>query len=97
MTYYRIPVKRASWCGDSSGMQNIGRHILHRTESEVTRDEAVQVGVESLAAWHDREHGLRCTCAEGERIGYQAEAVVDALTAEGAVFEPYQGPGPERF
>lgn len=61
----------------------------------MTRDEAVQVGVETLATWHDREHGLRCTCAEGELFGYQA--VVDTLIAEGAVFEPCAGPGPERL
>ncbi len=63
----------------------------------MTRDEAVQVGVEALAAWHDTEHGLRCICIDGEQFGYQAAAVVDTLIAEGAAFEPYSGPGPERL
>ncbi len=63
----------------------------------MTRDTAVQVAVETLAAWHDAEHGLRCTCVEGEQFGYQAAAVVDALIAGGWTSEPYGGPGPERF
>ena len=54
----------------------------------MTRDEAVQVAVEALAAWHDQDHGLRCTCVEGERFGYQASAVIDALIAGASVFEP---------
>ena len=57
----------------------------------LTRDEAVQVGVESMAVWHDREHGLRCTCAEGERFGTRQR--VDALIAQGAPFDAYTLPG----
>ena len=47
----------------------------------MTRDIAVQVAVEAMARWHDQDHGLRCTCVEGEQFGYQAAVVVDAPTA----------------
>lgn len=59
----------------------------------MTRDEAIQTGVFALARWHRQDHGERCTCLEGEKFGYQAAAMVDALAAEGMRFEGYKGTG----
>jgi hypothetical protein len=59
----------------------------------MTRDEAIQSGVFALARWHDRDHGDRCRCLEGEKFGFQAAAVVDALAAEGMPFDGYAGTG----
>ena len=55
----------------------------------MTRDEAIQSGIFALADWHHRDHGDRCRCLEGEKFGYQAAAVVDALAAEGIPFDRY--------
>jgi hypothetical protein len=60
----------------------------------MTRDEAIQSGVFALADWHRRDHGDRCRCLEGEKFGYQAAAVVDALAAEGVEFEAYDATDP---
>jgi hypothetical protein len=34
----------------------------------MTRDEAIRVGISSLAKWHRRDHGERCVCLEGEQF-----------------------------
>lgn len=60
----------------------------------MTRDEAIRVGIMALADWHDRDHGIRCVCLEGEQFGSQASAVVDALAAEGVTFDGHQSPDP---
>ena len=57
----------------------------------MTRDEAIRTGIFSLARWHKRDHGERCRCLEGEKFGFQAAAVVDALAAEGMPFDGYAG------
>jgi hypothetical protein len=57
----------------------------------MTRDEAIRVGIFTLSDWHRRDHGERCVCLEGEQLGAQSAAVVDALAAEGMRFEGYSG------
>jgi sugar (pentulose or hexulose) kinase len=57
----------------------------------MTRDEAIRVGIFTLAEWHRRDHGQRCVC---EQLGAQSAAVVDALVAEGMSFDRYSGTGP---
>jgi hypothetical protein len=57
----------------------------------MTRDEAIRVGIFTLADWHRRDHGERCVCLEGEQLGAQSAAVVDALAAEGMTFDGYPG------
>jgi hypothetical protein len=57
----------------------------------MTRDEAIRVGIFTLADWHRRDHGERCVCLEGEQLGAQSAAVVDALAAEGMAFDRYSG------
>jgi hypothetical protein len=59
----------------------------------MTRDEAIRVGIFTLSDWHRRDHGDGCRCLEGEKFGYQAAAVVDALAAEGMHFDGYEGTG----
>ena len=59
----------------------------------MTRDEAIQTGIFALARWHQQDHGDRCRCREGEKFGYQAGVVVDALAAEGMQFDGYEGTG----
>jgi hypothetical protein len=54
----------------------------------MSRDEAIQIGVFALARWHRQDHGDRCLCLEGEKFGYQAAAVVDALAAAGMTSPP---------
>jgi hypothetical protein len=39
------------------------------------------------------DHGERCACLEGEKFGFQAAAIVDALGAEGALFDAWEAPG----
>lgn len=58
----------------------------------MTREDAIQIGVSALALWHRKDHGERCICIEGELFGHQSSAVVDALIAEGLVFDGYRGP-----
>jgi hypothetical protein len=57
----------------------------------MTRDEAIRVGVFTLAEWHRQDHVDRCVCLEGEQFGAQAAAMVDALAASGVVFESHSG------
>jgi hypothetical protein len=59
----------------------------------MTRDEAIRVGIFTLAAWHRQDHGDRCVCLEGEQFGAQAAAMVDALAAGGLNFEEYSATG----
>jgi hypothetical protein len=59
----------------------------------MTRDEAIRVGIFTLADWHRRDHGQRCVCLEAEQFGAQSAAVVDALAAEGMTFDRYAGTG----
>jgi hypothetical protein len=59
----------------------------------MTRDEAIQTGVFALAKWHHQDRGDRCRCIEGEKFGFQAAAVIDALAAEGMHFDGYEGTG----
>jgi hypothetical protein len=54
------------------------------TVRTVTRDEAIRVGFFALTNWHRPDHGPRCVCIEGEQLGAQSAAMVDALAAEGA-------------
>jgi hypothetical protein len=62
----------------------------------MTRDEAIRVGIGifTLAEWHHRDHGQWCVCLEGEQLGAQSAAVVDALAAEGLTFDSYIGTAP---
>jgi hypothetical protein len=57
----------------------------------MTRDEAIRIGIFTLAAWHRWDHGERCVCLEGEQFGAQSAAVVDALATEGVTFDRYSG------
>jgi hypothetical protein len=57
----------------------------------MTRDEAIRVGIFTLASWHRHDHGERCVCLEGEQFGAQSAALVDALAAEGMTFDRYSG------
>lgn len=57
----------------------------------VTRDEAIRVGILTLADWHRRDHGQRCVCLEAEQFGAQSAALVDALAAGGVAFDTYSG------
>jgi hypothetical protein len=49
----------------------------------VTRGEAIQTGIFALARWHLQDDGDRCRRLEGEKFGFQAAVVVDALAAKG--------------
>jgi hypothetical protein len=60
----------------------------------VTRDDAIRTAIFTLADWHRRDHVERCVCIEGEQLGAQSAAVVDALAAEGLAFDGYSGTGP---
>jgi hypothetical protein len=60
----------------------------------MTRDEAIRVGIFTLAEWHRRDHGEQCVCLEGEQLGAQSAAVVDALASEGMIFDDYDGKTP---
>jgi hypothetical protein len=53
----------------------------------MTRDEATRIGVFTLADWHRKDHGQRCVCLEGEQFGAQSAALVDALAAQGVLFD----------
>jgi hypothetical protein len=53
----------------------------------VTRDEAIRIGIAALAKGHAHDHGERCVCAEGERLGVRSAAVIDALIADGVTFD----------
>jgi hypothetical protein len=53
----------------------------------MTRDEAIRVGIRTLAQWHRQDHGDKCVCAEAEQFGAQAAAVIDALAAGGVDFD----------
>lgn len=57
----------------------------------MTRETATQLTVEALAMWHDRDHGPRCICIEGEQFGAQASAVMNALVANGMTFDEWNG------
>jgi hypothetical protein len=57
----------------------------------MTRDEAIRVGIFTLADWHRRDRGDRCVCLEGEQLGAQSAAMVDALAAKGTAFDGYSG------
>jgi hypothetical protein len=57
----------------------------------MTREEAIRVGVFTLADWHRRDHGQRCVCLEAEQLGAQSAAFIDALAAEGVLFDGYFG------
>ena len=59
----------------------------------MTRDDAIRVGIFTLAEWHRRDHGQRCVCLEAEQFGAQSAAVVDALAAGGISFDGYTGTG----
>ena len=59
----------------------------------MTRDEAIRVGIFTLAEWHRSDHGRRCVCLEAEQFGAQSAAVVDALAASGVDFAAYSGTG----
>jgi hypothetical protein len=59
----------------------------------MTRDEAIRIGIAALAKGHAQEHGERCVCPEGERLGVRSAAVVDALAAKGVEFDGYAGTG----
>lgn len=48
--------------------------------------------IAALADWHHSDHGDRCVCLEGERFGFQAAAIVDALMASGVEFEWLKAP-----
>jgi hypothetical protein len=63
------------------------------TVKGMTRDEAIRVGIFTLSDWHRRDHGERCVCLEGEQLGAQSAALVDALAAEGMTFDGYSGNG----
>ena len=49
----------------------------------MTRDEAIQIGIESLAKWHVHDHGDGCACAESKQFKSRSAAVIDALIADG--------------
>jgi hypothetical protein len=34
----------------------------------LTRDHALQIGVQTLARWHDEDHGSPSVCLEGEKF-----------------------------
>jgi hypothetical protein len=57
----------------------------------MTRDEAIRVGIFTLASWHRQDHGSRCVCHEAEQFGAQAAAVIDALAADGVDFDARAG------
>ena len=75
-------------------MHELGWAADGDTLRTMTRDEAIRVGVFTLADWHRRDHGNRCVCLEGEQFGAQSAALVDALAAEGMPFDGYTGTGP---
>lgn len=56
---------------------------------DMTRDDAIRVGIFALARWHDNDHGDQCICIEAEQFGAQAAAVVDGLAAGGVAFDGY--------
>ncbi len=53
----------------------------------MTRDEAIRIGAVALAKGHAHEHGERCVCPEGGRLGARSAAVIDALIADGMHFD----------
>lgn len=57
----------------------------------MTREHAIQVAITALATWHDRDHGDRCHCIEGEQFGAQAAAVMNGLVAAGMAFDDWKG------
>ena len=59
----------------------------------MTPDEAIRVGIFTLAEWHRADHGQRCVCLEAEQFGAQSAAVGDALAAGGVGFDSYPGTG----
>ena len=69
------------------------RHVRGANPSDyprdMTRDEAIRVGIFALAKWHRHDHGDQCICLEGEQFGVQSAAVIDALIAEGTEFDTY--------
>jgi hypothetical protein len=56
---------------------------------DMTRDEAITVGIFALAGWHHTDHGDLRICIEAEQFGAQAAAVVDGLAAGGVAFDGY--------
>jgi hypothetical protein len=59
----------------------------------MTRDEAIRIGISALARRHVQDHGERCVCTDGDRFGARSAAVIDALIADGMVFEALGPPG----
>ena len=79
--------------GHTDGRRASGGCPARRYRLDMTRDEAIRVGIFTLADWHRRDHGQRCVCLEGEQLGAQTAAMVDALAAEGMSFDGYTGTG----
>ena len=92
------PPRRAGGRGDRGRLEVPRRMGLpgmpRRRSGGVTRDEAIQTGIFALARWHLQDHGDRCRCLEGEKFGFQAAAVIDALAAEGMRLRRVRGDGP---
>jgi hypothetical protein len=53
----------------------------------VTREDAIEVGICTLAYWHARDHGVGCVCPEGDEHEIRSAMVIDALIAKGVRFE----------
>jgi hypothetical protein len=62
----------------------------------MTREEAIRVGVFTLADWHRRDHGQRCVCLEAEQFGAQSAALIDPLAAQGVPLLRRRFSGPTR-
>lgn len=80
-----------------SGVLGLGGRSRERGNDDLTgamtRDEGIQAGIFALAEWHLQDHGDRCRCLDGEKFGFQAAAVIDALAAEGMQLDGYTGTG----
>jgi hypothetical protein len=48
----------------------------------MTRDEAIQIGVQSLERWHVVDHAQDCCCVESEQFEKRSKAVIDRMTAD---------------
>jgi hypothetical protein len=74
-------------------MWRLGLSRRDSTVRTVTREEAIQTGIFAVARWHLEDHGDSCRCLEGEKFGFQAAALIDAVAAEGMPFDGYEGTG----
>jgi hypothetical protein len=69
--------------GSAGANERSGRNRCESCGAPVTREDAIQIGINTLEKWHASDHVDGCTCGASRQFRYRSAAVIDALIANG--------------